>query len=318
MAQAMRFLAAAAFAVGLIAGCSSKASDSGEKGPQMQGTFEADFGPNTDIDGQPAGQTMNSTWVFRSACKSKHCVAVAVVVPKKGEDPPQPTTRVFDYVDGKWIWVGFADLTCTLKDNEPVPTRTWKHWTLDPQSDGTLTGTTENWEQSERCNNVLRSPVKLTKTADASDVDVPDPSAQPALTTSPAAGLHGRYTRTGSNTVTGAPGRVENVTITTECVRTGERCASLIVYDKDPAKPNEPVGFNVFVFADGVWTRKYIALDQHCNPSGTATLTRNETFRLPDPAPNPIPRFEADHEYVYAGDCPATNRWKYIYERTGD
>jgi hypothetical protein len=72
------------------------------------GTYRADYGPGTDLDGKPVAgaPAMTATWGVRSACGAGGCVATASYV--GGSGIVLVSNLVFDEVGGSWIAVGLG------------------------------------------------------------------------------------------------------------------------------------------------------------------------------------------------------------------
>ncbi len=201
----------------------------------LDGTFTAQFGPKIAV-GKPgtenlASEPYDGTWSIRSACPATGCVATATLTRPNSA----PSALIFDDIDRRWIAIALRTGKC--KD---VDTEVWAVFTLQLQPDGTLSG-----EYIEATPNgcAAKQPLTFTRTGNVDPtVQVADPEAQPPRVLSPAQGLHGRYhlTMTERGQAYGA-----DVTIRTDCLRTGDRCMSVLY---------NPNALRAMVFADGKWT----------------------------------------------------------------
>jgi serine/threonine-protein kinase len=75
------------------------------------GTYTADFGVDTGLDGQPReGQPRaTETWGVRSVCRSGGCVATAA---RRSGGTTRASTMVFDDVGGRWLGVSLGSGVC--------------------------------------------------------------------------------------------------------------------------------------------------------------------------------------------------------------
>jgi hypothetical protein len=154
-------------------------------GIDFTGTYRADYGPGTDLEGKPASgaPATTSTWGVRSTCGAAGCVATASNV--SGNGMVLLSSMVFDQVAGSWLAVGLASADCN------GPTELFVVFTLQPRPDGTLSGETTRAASNSGC--VVKRTVTFTRTGDPDVNRVPDPAVLPPRTVSPAQALHGRY-----------------------------------------------------------------------------------------------------------------------------
>src|SRR5262249_28733091 len=98
------------------------------------GTFSAEFGPATKLDGSdPAGTPQQETWNVRSVCEpGGGCVATATRV---SGATSQSSALVFDEVAGGWLAVAVSKGTCQSTNAER-----WEVFSLQPRPGGTFTG----------------------------------------------------------------------------------------------------------------------------------------------------------------------------------
>ncbi|MBV8294081.1 MAG: serine/threonine protein kinase, partial [Mycobacterium sp.] len=136
------------------------------------GTYRADYGPGTDLEGKPVAGAppMTGTWDVRSTCGSGGCVATASYV--GGSGIVLVSNLVFDEVGGRWVAVGLGSTPCNN-----APAEVWVVFTLQPQPDGTLSGETTR-STTNSCSAGKRS-VTFTRTGDPDLAKVPDPAALP-------------------------------------------------------------------------------------------------------------------------------------------
>jgi serine/threonine-protein kinase len=265
------------------------------------GTYRADYGPGTDLEGKPVAGAppMTGTWDVRSTCGSSGCAATASYVGASGI--VLLSNLVFDQLGGVWTAVGLASTPCNN-----APTEVWVVFTLQPQPDGTLSGETTR-STTNSCSASKRS-VTFTRTGDADLAKVPDPATLPPRAASPSTALHGRYHETITYANGGsAPGQ-DDLTVRTQCLRTGERCMSLF---------HAPDGVVPLVFSDGKWTRDDEGTVP-CNLGGTAHIKLTAEYPLPDPLQDPIPLLTGHGQNVTTESSCAGGDFEDKFERTGD
>jgi serine/threonine-protein kinase len=265
------------------------------------GTYRADYGPGTDLEGKPVAGAppMTGTWDVRSTCGPGGCVATASYV--GGSGIVLVSNLVFDEVGGSWTAVGLGSTPCNN-----APAEVWVVFTLQPQPDGTLSGETTR-STTNSCSTGKRS-VTFTRTGDPDLAKVPDPAALPPRAASPSTALHGRY----HETITyangnSAPGQ-DDLSVRTECLRTGERCMSLF---------HAPDGVVPLVFSGGKWTRDDEGTVP-CNLGGTVHIKLTAEYPLPDPLQDPIPLLTGHGSNVTTGSACTGGDFEDKFERTGD
>jgi serine/threonine protein kinase, bacterial len=267
----------------------------------FSGTYRADYGPGTDLEGKPVAgaPAMTGTWGVRSTCGPSGCVATASYV--GGSGIVLVSNLVFDEVGGSWIAVGLGSTPCNN-----APAEVWVVFTLRPQSDGTLSGETTR-STTNSCSSGKRS-VTFTRTGDPDVAKIPDPAALPPRAASPSAALHGRY----HETITyangnSAPGQ-DDLTVRTECLRAGDRCMSLF---------HAPDGVVPLVFSGGKWTRDDEGTVP-CNLGGTVHIKLTAEYPLPEPLQDPIPVLTGHGQNVTTGSACAGGDFEDKFERTGE
>ncbi len=135
----------------------------------FSGTYRADYGPGTDLEGKPAvgAPPMTGTWDVRSTCGAGGCIATASYT--GGSGIVLVSNLVFDQVGANWVAVGLGSTPCN-----DAPTEVWVVFTLQPQPDGTLTGETTR-STVNSCSAAKRT-VTFTRTGDPDLTKVPDPA----------------------------------------------------------------------------------------------------------------------------------------------
>jgi serine/threonine protein kinase, bacterial len=265
------------------------------------GTYRADYGPGTDLQGKPVAGAppMTANWDVRSTCGPSGCVATASYV--GGSGIVLVSNLVFDQVGGIWTAVGLGSTPCNN-----APAEVWVVFTLQPQPDGTLSGETTR-STTNSCSAGKRS-VTFTRTGDPDLTKVPDPASLPPRAASPATALHGRYHETityanGSS----APGQ-DDLTVRTECLRAGDRCMSLF---------HAPDGVVPLVFSGAKWSRDDEGTVP-CNLGGTAHIKLTAEYPLPDPLQEPIPLLTGHGQNVTTESACVGGDFEDKFERTGD
>jgi len=272
-------------------------------GVHFNGTYRADYGPGTDLEGKPVAgaPTTTGTWGVRSTCGPGGCVATASIT--GGSGIMLVSNLVFDQVGGSWVAIGLASAQCNN-----APAEVWVMYTLQPHPDGTLSGETTRATTNSGC--AAKRTVNFTRTGDP-DVDrVPDPATLPPRAVSAAETLHGRYheamTYTNGNMV---PGQ-DDLTVRTYCLRASDRCMSLF---------HAPDGVVTLVFGGGKWTRNEEATVP-CEGGGTAHIKIAAEYPLPEPLQDPIPLLTGHgSQTVSAGSaCASAGDFNDKFVRTGD
>ena len=289
---AIALLAAGGFFVGVKLSQRSDTTPPPAPGPApntgpFTGVYRADFGPEVDLAGEPldGGATTTGTYDLRSVCQPTGCVATA----NRKNGPTLQPTLVFDEVGQSWLSVTATPSAPTSLDSlapgfrkncPPGATVTgeiWEVFSLQLRPNGTLAG-----EYTARSTNVCDTmrTVTFTRVADVDVNSVPDPTDLPPRVVSPAEALRGRYHHTISLRFdTGqTSNEQDDYVVSTDCLRTGERCMSFLYTDK---------GGHPLVFADRVWTLRY-EYDSSCPSGGSYHLTASGTYPLPQPLQDPI------------------------------
>jgi serine/threonine protein kinase len=266
------------------------------QGP-FTGTYRADFGPVTDLDGHAVADAgpSNGSYAVRSVCGGSGCVATASRL--KGA-PTFASTMVFDEVGGSWLAVALSTNPCRDSTGE-----IWEVFRLQAGPDGTLTG---EHTRTARNNCQEKRTVTFTRTGDVA-VTLPDPATLPPRIPSVAEALRGRYKLT-RTFVNGTPQQMGESGITTNCLRTGDRCMSYF-HSKSGDVP--------LIFAGGGWTWSDSSSGK-CPDGNPATLNANAQFPLPQPVPDPIVSLGGQGHWMQTGTCAVNVDFDEIFTRTGD
>jgi serine/threonine protein kinase len=269
------------------------------EGP-FTGTYRTDFSPlNNGVEITPnsvAAPAITSTYSVRSACRPTGCVATAVRV---GGAPVGAPTAVLDQIGESWVGVVLSSDQC-----QGAAIEFFQVFTLQPRSPGTFTGALTA-TSSNVCANTRT--VTFTRTGDVDVNKVPDPAGQPPRVVSPAEALHGRYqsTRTFTN---GLPQTQQNYTVTTRCLRTGDRCMSYF----HAASSDAPL-----VFGGGKWIWDVDGLGQ-CRSGASTHLKDTGHYPLPQPPQDPITRLTGHGHHEQSAPCAAIGDFDETFTRTGD
>lgn len=266
--------------------------------PPFTGTYRADFGPVTDLDGNPVTDPTPSTgtYAIRSACGSSGCVASAA---RTSGETTFAARAVFDGVGGQWVAVSLMSSPCRGATGE-----IWEVFTLQPRPDGTLTG---QHTRSARNNCHETRTVTFTRTGDVDLNSLPDPAALPPRVVSLAQALHGHYqlTRTFAN---GQPQTLGNSALATDCLRNGVRCMSYF-----HAKTGDvPL---VFGGASLTWADNS---NGKCPDGSPAHLNATAEYPLPQPPQDPIGTLSGHGHWEQNGSCAVSLDFDETFTRTGD
>jgi serine/threonine-protein kinase len=267
------------------------------------GVYRADFGRATSLDGAPRPGTAPSTATYgvRSVCISGRCVATASVF--KG-DAAFASAMVFDEVGDHWLSVVVAPGQC-----QGAQTETWQVFTLRPRPDGTLTGE-HTRTTADHC--AEKRTVTFTRTGDV-DVDadfyaLPDPAELPPRIVSPAEALRGNYHVTRTFTTPGLPVLQADAPVTTDCLRTGDRCMSYFSL----ASGDIPLLF------DGTKFTSTESSQNPCPSGDLSNLTTDAQYPLPQPPQDPIQFLSGHGTWAQTGTCAVNLEFDETFTRTGD
>jgi serine/threonine-protein kinase len=269
-----------------------------QTGP-LDGTFALDFSSATMPNGQPYSNAQGGreTWVFKSACRGGTCVATGSRVTGSQSTA---TTLVLDQIGGRWVAVSAIAGTC-----QNAPTEYWESMSVQPRSDGTLSGefivrSTTSCSRNQQ--------LILTRTGDIQgSVSLADPTALPPRVASPAQGLYGRYKET--DTYSDNQSAQVNFTVQAYCLRTGQRCLSSWTSADD---------IKTLIFADNKWVLATTSKDVDCKNGGRAHQQISLEYPLPQQAQSPITLLTGRGHYTVTGECPYSSDFDSRVERIGD
>ncbi|WIM89316.1 protein kinase [Candidatus Mycobacterium wuenschmannii] len=266
-------------------------------GPRFDGVYIANFSAQKSFSGKAQkGNVPSQKWLLRSSCSGNRCIATASEVGPGGYTP----SLIFDYVDGRWLAVAEGDSANECSGGDPSPR--WVVVSVKGNSD-TLTGTYST-DGETGCGR--RSTVTFTRSGDAHQSLVEDPSKLPARVASPASALRGRY----HSETTNPGGSQHDYIAATDCLRSGKRCLSSFTDSKDGSSRH-------FNFADDKWTR-HSTSDTKCK---NGTPQHNEWAiegGLPQPPQDPIAVWKIGEHLEMTGGCSGSRDYESTFTRTGD
>jgi hypothetical protein len=311
--------ALAACAVLVVAGCAPPAPPPPPPAPPqptLNGTFRVQLAAGIgDTGAEQPGTAGAFTLVARSACADGGCVATATA-PEYDHPNAIPAAvaageLVFDFIDGRWIAVRAQPSTCREDTGEGVhDTYSWRTYVIEPGANNTWTGSYLDRNALESCGGSTRQALSITRTGDADPgITLPDPAAQPARVTSPAAGLRGQYT---STLTAKATKQVEETGVygaDTTCLRTGDRCLSYLVRDDGPTKGSA----RKLAFGDGHWTGTSAPIAGECAGGGRYTALNSAVLPLPALPGDPIDALAGSFTQRSTGDCSGTREYDVTY-----
>ncbi len=289
-------VAAGVFAAVKLVGHDKSSTNAGP----LTGTYRTDFGPIVRLDetADPnAAPALTATYGLRSVCRPSGCVATAS---RLSGPPVAVQSMVFDEIGGRWVAVSLGTDRCQDGSAE-----LWQVFALQPRPDGTLAG---DYTATAAKGCADKRAVKLTRTGAVDEHTVADPAGQPARVLSPAEGLHGSY-RSSRTYASGAPQQLSTATITTDCLRTGDRCISFLREQSD-AIP--------LIFGAGNWNWQ-IEADGQCPQTGETTHIKDTgTYPLPHAAQNPITQLTGHGHHDQSAPCALSVDFDETFTRTGD
>jgi hypothetical protein len=316
-----RAVCATVLSVALLAACSDRGSPTGSSNgspkaakpsaPSFDGTYRFDFdGPEQLAGGTPKPTKSRSrTYALRSTCTDSGCVATATKLadddPKRKSNPP--VDLVFDYVDGYWQMSLREDIACSDSDAKGSSITAW---ILQPQPDGTLSGTSYvAMNPSPDCAVATQTPVTAKRLSDVNaGISVADPGKQARRSPSAPEGLTGHYDETSVLRGSSKPG-VRRLAMQTMCVRNTDQCATFRSFTGSATAI-----VSSLMFTNGKWLLNQ-RTEVNC-PNGAKTV-KHEEYALPQPVSQPLPRVTGDVRFDVADACPA-QQLDISLERTGD
>jgi serine/threonine-protein kinase len=216
---------------------------------------------------------------------------------------------VLDYIDGYWQMALREDSACT--DSEAKgPSIT--AWILQPQPDGTLSGTSYvAMNPSPDCAVATQTPLTAKRLSDVdAGISVPDPGKQARRSPSAPEGFTGHYDETSVLHDSSKPG-VRRLAMQTMCVRNTDQCATFRSF-----AGSATAIVNSLMYSNGKWL-----LDQrtevNCPNGATAKTIKHEEYALPQPVSQPLSRVLGNVRFDAADSCPA-QELDISLERTGD
>ncbi len=313
-----RAVCAAVLGIAVLASCGDRGSSAGSKppkpsAPSFAGTYRFDFDGTQQLAGGEPKPTKSRTRIYalRSACTDSGCIATATKLaddnPKQKSDPP--VDLVLDYVDGHWQTARQEDSACS---DSHVKGPAVTAWILQPQPDGTLTGTSDvSMNPSPDCAVATSTPLTVTRQGDVdASISVADPDKQAARSPSAPEGLVGHYNETSVFRGSSKPG-VRRIAMQTMCVRNTDQCTTFKSYLAGGTTVVNSLPFN-----NGKWL-----LDQRteveCPDGGTAKTVKHEEYALPQPVSHPLTGVTGSVRFDAADSCPA-QELDVSLERTGD
>ncbi|WP_197283568.1 serine/threonine-protein kinase [Mycobacterium sp. Marseille-P9652] len=268
----------------------------------LTGIYRIDFGPGTTLDDVPGKGVppVTDTYAIRSVCRPTGCVATASRLSGELKLAPNP---VFDQVDGRWVAVTIGSDKC-----RDAPAEVWQVLTLQPRPDGGLAGEYRG-ASANACNE--KRMVTVTRTGDVDVNTLPDPAGLPPRAGSPAEALHGRYHLT-RKFEQGIPPQQGDQAVTTDCLRTGERCMSYF---------HSKVIDTPLIFAAGGWTLHVEHDDNDPGCGGLVYAKATGNYALPQPPQDPITSLTG-HDHLDESSGKPTCMWSVnfveTYTRMGD
>ncbi len=303
----------------VLASCADRGSGTASKppkpsAPSFDGIYRFDFDGSQQLAGGEPKPTKSRTrtYALRSTCTDAGCIATATKLadgdPKRKSDPP--VDLVLDYVDGHWQTALREDGACSDSD---VKGPSITAWILQPQPDGTLTGTSYvAMNPSPECAVATSTPVIVTRQGDVdAAVSVADPGKQAARSPSGPEGLTGHYNETSVLHDSSSKPGSRRVAAQTMCVRNTDQCATFKSYLAEGATV-----VNSLLFNNGKWLLEQ-RTEVKCPDGGTAKTVKHEEYVLPQPVSRPLPKVSGSVRFDAADTCPA-QQLDISLERTGD
>ena len=279
-------------------------NSAGNAGP-FTGTYRTDFGPIIGLDETPnpgGPPALTGTYGLRSVCRSSGCVATAS---RLSGPPVAVPTMVFDQVGGRWVAVALGSDQCRDASAE-----FWQVFTLQTRPDGTLAG---EYTATAREGCADKRTVTFTRTGGVDVNNVSNPASEPPRVVSPAEALHGGYRITRTYTNGGAPQQQSDATVSTDCLRTGDRCMSYI---------HEQSGYVSLVFGGGNWTLDAEHDQAASGCGGSVHVKMTGQYPLPQPPKDPITPLTGHGHLEQSGSgigsCAVNTDFDDTYTRIGD
>ncbi len=273
------------------------ASAAPNSGP-FTGVYQVQFGQGATLDGKPAANVKptSATYAVRSVCRDSGCVATASRLSGEGR---LASSIVFDQVGERWLAVAIDPDNC-----RGIAGEIWEVFDLKPGPNATFTGEYRG-AAANACNE--RRTLTFTRAGDVDINTLPDPAALPPRVVSPAEALHGLYhiVRNFSSRI---PQQNESEHVSTDCVRTGDKCMSYF-YSQTSDTP--------LVFSDGNWNMDLEHPETYPGCEGLSVKSTAQ-FPLPQPPQNPITHLAGKGHHEQTGNCSLSVDFNETYTRTGD
>ena len=172
-------------------------------------------------------------YAVRSVCGPHGCVATAS---RLGGETTFAPTLVFDQLGDRWVSVAIGQDKC-----QGAASEIWEVFTLQPGPSGTFAG---DYTAATHNDCEGKHAVTFTRIGDVDVNSLSDPATLPPPVASPAQALHGQYHEKRTFKVRAAPQQTDYA-VTTNCLRTGDRCMSFFFAPSGAVEP--------LVFGDGNW-----------------------------------------------------------------
>jgi hypothetical protein len=264
------------------------------------GVYRVAFGPLTSVEGKPVPgqQPTAETWGVRSACGGNGCVATASRLSGATMEVPTP---VLDQIGGSWVALNIGTSTCGDLHGE-----LWEAFTLQPRPDGTFVGEATQ-AFAKGCGN--KRTVTFTRTGDVDVSSLPDPAALPPRVVSPAEALRGHYHQRRTFKVP-AQQQQADLTVTTDCLRSGDRCISLFTSQSGSGEP--------LVFGGGNWVLDTLVHSTCSATRAPMQVKKTGQYPLPQPPQNPITVLTGHGRQEQSAPCAISADFDETLTRTGD
>ena len=148
----------------------------------------------------------------------------------------------------------------------------------------------------------------FTRTGDVDLESLPDPGNLPPRVISPAEALRGRYHLL--RTFTNGAQQTSDLSVRTDCLRTGVRCMSYFHGAGGLAQP--------LAFGDGAWHMRTEETTDGVCPGGPMQVTKTAQYPLPQPPQNPVPLLTGHGHQEQSAPCAINIEFDETFTRTGD
>ncbi|RYE39059.1 MAG: hypothetical protein EOP24_45315 [Hyphomicrobiales bacterium] len=297
----------------------------------FDGMYDAEYRVQATHGAAYRGESAyTARWAVRTHCPAATGPCVTSVTTTGPDDPPgtPPTQFVMDYRDGTWSAVRElpateCQVTSTGAPLQDVPTWDSRTLTLDgPQPDGhSLTGTRVEY-RGDPCARRTETGITLRRTGEVDPAIplTPPTEIAPIGPTSPGAALTGTYNLISTPAVVppGGTPAPQNLTgrFRTHCLRTGDRCASILITDATPE------GY-MYLYANGQWVWAYTGAPRSCFPDKpddprTTFADHRDTLNRTGAGEGPAQKLAGRRVSALHGDCTGIYEYTVDVTRTGD